>query len=1037
MAVQLILYPQKYDGYYSYTNGNTSSTGANSNNGGTTPILTPVLTPQLVGNAGFAGNSFGTATNIGTPNSGGIVSNLPALRTNAAPIGQWRLSYTNDITGAALPRLEGGNLRLTTAGGGGSTAIAYTTVDGLQAGNSYRVLITIESAPAGRLEIGATGATEWEQPTKMNNLARISQLGGRQGMLEARADMINASTGANIGNPLRASISTQTRFYQNFIARDTREVLQISFQGNSTQPAVISTVSIVTSPTNFPNNPNINNGGLTAQTNAAAGNAQTFLNDGQVILDLYKDETIPLSLSADDFTKVDEKIASYSKSFMVPATKHNNKIFSFYFDVTRSQAHDVFFFNPFAKTQAKIKDDTVLIFEGWMKLINVQIKNGQISYNINLYSEPTTFCDYLKAGTLGDLDMNELAHEYLLGTGIPDSWDDSIGLPLTNPLPVTSLAYDPALGVNNTNVIKYPFINWSGQFTLQTANKIMVGMPENVFRPVIQCKYLLDKMFELTPFSYTSNFLNGSIFKKCFMDYNFSGDQALLASTYVQNDQQEWAASSTGAWTNLTLPITQAENPVGTAFATYANATGLFTMNANGQLMTTGQPRFYRDWFNGEGEWRAQKTDLGGVVTTAASGVINFNDGAWPSSSGSTDCSALDGTAAPIVNASEAQCGAGRANGMWQIFTLQQNETLQFQFRKSAGGGTIWQSTNEQVNTWQHDFLKDSYNNKDRNMMSFTILGGEATINFLQQGIRAQLKQYDFWSGIKNMFNLVTMADKNNPNRLIIEPYADVFLNNPDSKQIDWTEKVDMSNVKIQPLNKLPKITKFTYVEDNADYRVTQYKNALGGYLYGTKTYEAGNQFFSLLAGEKKIVAKPFAPTMTAPLTMLFPDFICSHIYSSADGAYKPFANKPRILFDEGLHFTPMAPNGQQLEYGVSWLFGFAGQLYTSYGRMSHLTQQNSTGANTQDLNFGECPLVQPVGNSPTDNLFNTYWLPYYDALYNPDCRSVNIKMKLSPADINEWNFWDTILIKNRVYRVNKIKYNSGLLASVELILIP
>jgi hypothetical protein len=45
--------------------------------------------------------------------------------------------------------------------------------------------------------------------------------------------------------------------------------------------------------------------------------------------------------------------------------------------------------------------------------------------------------------------------------------------------------------------------------------------------------------------------------------------------------------------------------------------------------------------------------------------------------------------------------------------------------------------------------------------------------------------------------------------------------------------------------------------------------------------------------------------------------------------------------------------------------------------------------------------------------------------------------MKLSPADINEWNFWDTILIKNRVYRVNKIKYNSGLLASVELILIP
>jgi hypothetical protein len=45
--------------------------------------------------------------------------------------------------------------------------------------------------------------------------------------------------------------------------------------------------------------------------------------------------------------------------------------------------------------------------------------------------------------------------------------------------------------------------------------------------------------------------------------------------------------------------------------------------------------------------------------------------------------------------------------------------------------------------------------------------------------------------------------------------------------------------------------------------------------------------------------------------------------------------------------------------------------------------------------------------------------------------------MKLDPGDINEFNFYDTILVKNRVYRVNKIQYNSGLLATVELILIP
>jgi hypothetical protein len=104
---------------------------------------------------------------------------------------------------------------------------------------------------------------------------------------------------------------------------------------------------------------------------------------------------------------------------------------------------------------------------------------------------------------------------------------------------------------------------------------------------------------------------------------------------------------------------------------------------------------------------------------------------------------------------------------------------------------------------------------------------------------------------------------------------------------------------------------------------------------------------------------------------------------------------------------------------------------------MSHLSDQAPTVANTQDLNFGECPLVQPVGNSPTDNLFNTYWRPYYEALYNPDCRSVKLKIKLTPKDLNDFNFYDKIQIKNQLFRVNKIQYSSGLLATVELILIP
>ena len=73
---------------------------------------------------------------------------------------------------------------------------------------------------------------------------------------------------------------------------------------------------------------------------------------------------------------------------------------------------------------------------------------------------------------------------------------------------------------------------------------------------------------------------------------------------------------------------------------------------------------------------------------------------------------------------------------------------------------------------------------------------------------------------------------------------------------------------------------------------------------------------------------------------------------------------------------------------------------------------------------------------SPVDNLFNIYYAPYYNELYNPDTRVLELKVNLTPADIQQFDFWDVVLIKNREYRVNKILYKSGDLAKVEFILL-
>ena len=49
----------------------------------------------------------------------------------------------------------------------------------------------------------------------------------------------------------------------------------------------------------------------------------------------------------------------------------------------------------------------------------------------------------------------------------------------------------------------------------------------------------------------------------------------------------------------------------------------------------------------------------------------------------------------------------------------------------------------------------------------------------------------------------------------------------------------------------------------------------------------------------------------------------------------------------------------------------------------------------------------------------------------------MTLKVHLTPADIQNFKFYDTVLIKNREYRVNKIEYKPKTLAKVEFILIP
>jgi hypothetical protein len=760
-------------------------------------------------------------------------------------------------------------------------------------------------------------------------------------------------------------------------------------------------------------------------TNISPSQILSELGNGQVILDLYEDENIPLTLSVDEFKNVAEKVQSYSKAFQLPATKRNNKIFDNIFEITRTTTGIVPQFNPYVKTQCELKQDGFILFEGYLRLIDISDKNGEISYNVNLYSEAVALADVLKDRKFSDLDFSELAHVYDK-VSIKNSWDNATGLPLINSLPTSSFAYSGTLGANNTAVLKYPFVDWQHDILLSngtagTANFPQLSSLEQVFRPWIQLKYIIDRIFEATPFSYTSEFLESAEFTKLFMDFNWGS--AELPTFIAPNPPAGSFGTSLGMWAKQTGSTTQPSVEAGTSY------TSLEIKDLFFGIFYTTLPATYNDATH--------------TITATTDNQIYGTDGYWQieNTSGSAlvvDCRWLKNTS--NVVASSTFTIPANSHITWNFnfqTTLLTGDTLKAQFKRTGGStGDIRQYENGTSYT---------------GFIIWNIGSSVVNNNQILQTLRGELGQFEFLKGILNMFNLVTIPDKQNPNNILIEPYADVFIKNTSGTSLadrgvahDWTTKIDIEDIKLQPLTDLKKNTKFQYAEDEEDFTFKLYKNSTqspsedSGHLYGSLLYDASQ--FTVLDGEEVISAEPFAATIPKPLFDQFNDFVVPAIFTANDEQteYTGFDNAPRIMYNNGI---------KTLDNGVTYFIdaqnGQSSENQSQFLQFSHLTDvpaltNTAFGtAQSQDYNFGECQFFDGLGSAPTENLFTLYWLPYFDELYNSDTRIMTLKVNLTSSDITNFDMYDTVFIKNREFRVNKINYKPNELSTVEFILIP
>ncbi len=134
---------------------------------------------------------------------------------------------------------------------------------------------------------------------------------------------------------------------------------------------------------------------------------QLFIGNERV--ELFKDETISLTQSIQNVKDVAKVFTDFTKTFTVPASKTNNKIFKHYynFDIVGG-------FDARLKTSGSIKLNGVDFKKGNIKLEGVDLKNNKPNaYRVTFFGDLSDLKDLIGEDLLSDLDwLDNFEKEY-------------------------------------------------------------------------------------------------------------------------------------------------------------------------------------------------------------------------------------------------------------------------------------------------------------------------------------------------------------------------------------------------------------------------------------------------------------------------------------------------------------------------------------------------------------------------------------------------------------------------------------------------
>lgn len=704
-----------------------------------------------------------------------------------------------------------------------------------------------------------------------------------------------------------------------------------------------------------------------------------YINDR--IVDLDSDISLPISYSIGDFKNPENRKRSVSKTIKIVGTQNNKSIFSGAYDLSLSDSGDAlgFDFNPNLKVKARYIRNGIEIFNGLVRLLNVEIDNGNYFFEVVLFAD---FINIIKG--MADLNVNELDwDEYehtLTRTNIELSWDTSV---LQN-----------GVQTSNYDVAKKPlgFGYWypTMDFAYSSNGSIQKVKTQNInnFVPYIYVKETIEKCFENVGYTIDSDFFDEPMFRALTWGFG-GGKKESTPPVDASNRRVEYDFD-----TPSSLPIVETINGFGTP--TYG-----YEINV--------RKRYYLSQFAETlvNDGYAQYNSTANRITIQKTGSynleLNYNS--------LVAYSVTSGTASGNLRVVSRVVKNGRliSSGSPFFFSTSAtyNQTTNTKLNLVAGDEIYVDFFIEGILRDPYPFTIDlSFDLQNAFNLDLTSENGfyvENDIISLNRFI-PNLKCSEFVKGIINMFNLY-VSEPDESGVVKIEPLQNYY-----SGEDNWTNLLDHSKpINIQPsVNDSAKKYNFKFAEDK-DFENVDYFDKVGEY-YGNYTFESENEYNT---NEIDFII-PFAQTIPAG-DLVVSNYVIPRIRGSKDGGqtFEPFKGKPRIFFNNGLR--PISGTWSIQDSGGLTTYGSYPQAHHAYG-----TIENPTF----DLNFGKPLFVKyNYTNYTNNNLFSKY-----NRISIVEQTSIDGKVLTAYFNLNESTIGDFSTLVN----INGVLYRKNLITDYD-----